>query len=123
MRQRKVLTGLLTAFALLLMSLAGSITAFAVGPPNANRMNVVFVMDESGSMSKTDAESLRYDAMDLFLGLATESGNYMGAVAFDDDIILKRDIAGIEGLNDKTALSRAVRSVSSRGDTNIGKVI
>lgn len=115
MRQRKVLTGLLTAFALLLMSLAGSITAFAVDTPNANRMNVVFVMDESGSMSKTDAESLRYDAMDLFLGLATESGNYMGAVAFDDDIILKRDIAGIEGLNDKTALSRDVRSVSSRG--------
>ena len=69
MRQRKVLTGLLTAFALLLMSLAGSITAFAVDTPNANRMNVVFVMDESGSMSKTDAESLRYDAMDLFLGL------------------------------------------------------
>nr|WP_300677879.1 vWA domain-containing protein [uncultured Acetatifactor sp.] len=123
MRQRKVLTGLLTAFALLLMSLAGSITAFAVDTPNANRMNVVFVMDESGSMSKTDAESLRYDAMDLFLGLATESGNYMGAVAFDDDIILKRDIAGIEGLNDKTALSRDVRSVSSRGDTNIGKAI
>ena len=123
MRQRKVLTGLLTAFALLLMLLAGSITAFAVDTPNANRMNVVFVMDESGSMSKTDAESLRYDAMDLFLGLATESGNYMGAVAFDDDIILKRDIAGIEGLNDKTALSRDVRSVSSRGDTNIGKAI
>ncbi|RAZ91137.1 hypothetical protein DK853_42035, partial [Klebsiella oxytoca] len=61
--------------------------------------------------------------MDLFLGLATESGNYMGAVAFDDDIILKRDIAGIEGLNDKTALSSDVRSVSSRGDTNIGKAI
>ena len=123
MRQRKVLTGLLTAFALLLMSLAGSITAAAVDTPNANRMNVVFVMDESGSMSKTDADSLRYDAMDLFLGLATESGNYMGAVAFDDDIILKRDIAGIEGLNDKTALSREVRSASSRGDTNIGKAI
>lgn len=123
MRQRKVLTGLLTAFAMLLMSLAGSITAAAVDTPNANRMNVVFVMDESGSMSKTDADSLRYDAMDLFLGLATESGNYMGAVAFDDDIILKRDIAGIEGLNDKTALSREVRSASSRGDTNIGKAI
>lgn len=123
MRQRKVLTGLLTAFAMVLMSLAGSFTASAVDTPNANRMNVVFVMDESGSMSKTDAGSLRYDAMDLFLGLATESGNYMGAVAFDDDVILQRDITSIEGLNDKTALSQEVRRVSSRGDTNIGKAI
>lgn len=122
MRQRKVLTGLLTAFALLL-SLAGSITAFAVDTPNANRMNVVFVMDESGSMAKTDGSSLRYDAMDLFLGLATESGNYMGAVAFDEDVILQRDITAIEGLNDKTALSQEVRRVGSRGDTNIGKAI
>ena len=122
MRQRKVLTGLLTAFALLL-SLTGSITAFAVDTPNANRMNVVFVMDESGSMAKTDGSSLRYDAMDLFLGLATESGNYMGAVAFDEDVILQRDITAIEGLNDKTALSQEVRRVGSRGDTNIGKAI
>lgn len=122
MRQRKVFTGLLTAFALLL-SLTGSITAFAVDTPNANRMNVVFVMDESGSMAKTDGSSLRYDAMDLFLGLATESGNYMGAVAFDEDVILQRDITAIEGLNDKTALSQEVRRVGSRGDTNIGKAI
>lgn len=122
MRQRKVLTGLLTAFALLL-SLTGSITAFAVDTPNANRMNVVFVMDESGSMAKTDGSSLRYDAMDLFLGLATESGNYMGAVAFDEDVILQRDITAIEGLNDKTALSQEVRRVGSRGDTNIGKAV
>lgn len=123
MRQKRAITGILTAFALLLMTMVPSMTASAVDTPNANRMNVVFVMDESGSMSKTDAGSLRYDAMDLFLGLATESGNYMGAVVFDDDIILQRDMAPIEGLNDKTALSQDVRRISSQGDTNIGKAI
>ena len=47
----------------------------------------------------------------------------MGAVAFDEDVILQRDITAIEGLNDKTALSQEVRRVGSRGDTNIGKAI
>ena len=45
----------------------------------AKRMNVVFVMDESGSMSDTDINALRYEAVDLFLGLVTDFGNYMGA--------------------------------------------
>ena len=123
MRQKSFLRGILTVFALLLAVMASPISAAAVDTANANRMNVVFVMDESGSMLNTDADSLRYDAMELFLGLATESGNYMGAVAFDDDVILQRDIVGIEGMGDKTALSQAVRSVSSQGDTNIGKAI
>lgn len=109
--------------AVLLMASVSATHVSAVDTTNANRMNVVFVMDESGSMAKTDAGSLRYDAMDLFLGLATESGNYMGAVVFDHDIILKQDITAIDGLGNKTALSQTVRNVSSTGDTNIGKAI
>lgn len=123
MRQKRFALGIVTIFAVWLTTILPSMTALAVDTSNANRMNVVFVMDESGSMARTDPESLRYDAMDLFLGLATESGNYMGAVAFDEDVILRQDIAPIEGLADKTNLSQSVRRVSSQGDTNIGKAI
>lgn len=111
------------AYILFLAVMAEPVAVSAADTTHANRMNVVFVMDGSGSMFKTDASSLRFDAMDLFLGLATESGNYMGAVVFDDKIILREDITPIEGLADKNRLSRNVRSVSSDGDTNIGKGI
>lgn len=95
----------------------------AADAQNANRMNVVFVMDESGSMVGTDGEGFRYDAMDLFMGLAADSGNYMGAVVFDTNIILQEDIVQIDGAAAKYALSQRIRSVSSYGDTDIGKAM
>lgn len=88
-----------------------------------HRMNVVFVLDQSGSMAKTDANNLRYEAVDLFLGLATESGNYMGAVVFDDTIVLKRDVAEITGKESKTDLSNSIKASQSNGDTDIGTAI
>ena len=67
-------------------------TVMAASDDGANRMNVVFVLDESGSMSGSDANELRYEAVDLFLGIATDTGNYMGAVSFDDTIVLQENI-------------------------------
>ena len=51
---------------------------------SANRFNVVFVIDASGSMNNTDSAKWRFEAMDLFLGLATDEGNRIGAVVFND---------------------------------------
>lgn len=123
MRKRTLLFGMMSIF-LLILSVAIDFTTLAASDAqNANRMNVVFVMDQSGSMDGTDGAGLRYDAMDLFLGLATENGNYMGAVLFNDNIVLNRDISLINGSGDKSALSKSVRSVKSEGNTNIGKAI
>lgn len=88
-----------------------------------HRMNVVFVLDQSGSMANTDAGALRYEAVDLFLGLATETGNYMGAVVFDDTIVLQQDIAEITGRESKSILSESIKGAKSNGDTDIGKAI
>ncbi|MDE7313264.1 MAG: VWA domain-containing protein [Eubacterium sp.] len=97
-------------------------TAYAAGSA-ANNMNVVFVLDGSGSMYTTDKEKLRFEALELFLGLSTESGNYMGAVVFDDGIILKREIVPIQGRAAKNELSQEVKDAASNGDTDIGSAI
>lgn len=89
----------------------------------ANNMNVVFVLDGSGSMYTTDREKLRFEALELFLGLSTESGNYMGAVVFDDGIILQRDIVPIQNRAAKSELSEEVKRAASNGDTDIGSAI
>ena len=81
----------LAVFLMLTGVLCNSMTVQAADT-DEHRMNVVFVLDQSGSMAKTDANALRYEAVDLFLGLSTETGNYMGAVVFDDSIVLQRDV-------------------------------
>ncbi|MDE6203088.1 MAG: hypothetical protein K2G19_06375, partial [Lachnospiraceae bacterium] len=87
----------------------GNTGTVAAGYDRANRMNVIFVLDESGSMSGTDSHQLRYEAVDLFLGIATDTGNYMGAVAFDDTIVQKEDIREITGKVSKNLLSDSIR--------------
>ncbi len=123
MKQKNRLSWFVVTIVLFLAVTVNWIAAKAADAQNANRMNVVFVMDESGSMIGTDREGFRYDAMDLFMGLATDSGNYMGAVVFDTEIILKADLSEINGISAKNSFSRKVRSVSSIGDTDIGKAI
>lgn len=98
-------------------------TVSATDKKAPGNMNVVFVMDSSGSMSTTDRYKLRFEAMDLFLGLSTETGNYMGAVVFDDDILLEQDIVYIDGKKTKRNLFNKVKNISSTGDTDIGKAI
>ena len=90
---------------------------------SVNNMNVVFVLDGSGSMYTTDQEKLRFEALELFLGLSTEYGNSMGAVVFDDGILLTEDLAPVNGKEAKSRLSEKVRSASGNGDTDIGRAI
>lgn len=120
---KRLITTILVLGSMMALLLSYPAAASAEEADDANRMNVVFVLDESGSMAKTDSEGLRYEAMDLFLGLSTESGNYMGAVVFDTDIILQEEIRQINGADSKRELSDSVRSAYSNGDTNIGKGI
>jgi len=94
----------LLLFAAFLMAVSPALTVSAAGTGSVNNMNVVFVLDGSGSMYTTDKDQLRFEALELFLGLSTESGNYMGAVVFDDQIILKQEIQPIQGKADKSDL-------------------
>ena len=90
---------------------------------SANRMNVVFVMDESGSMNTTDREKFRYEAVKMFFGISAERGDYVGAVVFNDGIVLKEDLALINGKEDKQALAQKLENVVSNGDTDIGEAV
>ena len=116
---------LLTICTLLLTLLMGTVSVIAAETDNetVNRFNVVFVVDGSGSMKDTDVEGWRYEAIDQFLGLLTNSGNKAGFVVFDDDIIQKSDIEKISGVKDKKKISKNLRNSQIRNDTNIGKAL
>lgn len=84
------------------------------------RYNVVFVTDESGSMKYTDSKVLRYDAINLFVALMAQHGNYLGSVTFDDTLLDSNPLQLIDGIEDKATFMEHIRSFPPRGDTDIG---
>ena len=93
----------------------------------ANHYNVVLVIDGSGSLhsrtTPTDPQDYRYNAVELFLGLMTNAGNYVSAIVFDDDpndLLLNTDLQAISGANAKKQLSAQIRAAGTGGDTDIG---
>lgn len=84
-----------------------------------NRFNVVLVMDTSGSMDYSDAKGNRFDATDLFLAMLANEGNNVGLVTFSDSIKSK-DVAAVDGIKNKMAMSKTIRERKPAGDTDIG---
>lgn len=95
-----------------------------------NRLNVMLVIDGSGSLiasnGGTDPNGLRYDAIELFLALLTNSGNNVGAIVFDDSpegFLLNAAPTPIEGKTDKMALAQQIRDAGTRANTDIGTAL
>lgn len=118
-KRMKKLTALLLSA---MLGFCGVIPVKAAAEENkTNKYNVVFVVDESGSMLRTDKDQLRYDSLDLFLGLMSQQGNYAGAVSFDDKILHSEKLSAVDGSEGKSALSAVIReNTAKEGDTDIG---
>ena len=107
--------------AVLLVGIVPVLKADAVDTSSVERLNVMLVIDGSGSLPmENDKKGLRYEAIDLFLALLTNEGNNVGAVVFNDGIMLNTDITRISGKAAKMELSKKIRDVGAKGDTNIG---
>lgn len=85
-----------------------------------HRSNVVFVMDESGSMKQTDPENNRYEAIRLFLGEMADEGNYVGSVSFGEGLVDTCDIMQINGQKAKDTLLDNISNQEFSNYTNIG---
>lgn len=122
-RRKKVMCRLMTLIIVFVMSM-GIITGQAeTTGATASRYNVVFVLDASGSMKQTDSALWRYEATDLFLGLATDEGNRIGAIIFNEGIAGKIDLQEVNGKAMKEQISQALRNSPVAGDTDIGTAI
>ena len=124
-QKAKRITAMLLAAVLVCCLLIPS-AAQAAASDDSNKMNVMLVIDGSGSLLTTDRANNRYDAIDLFLAMLTNSGNNVGAIVFDDatdPFMLHCPIAPLEGKAEKIALSEKIRGVRTRNDTNIGAAL
>ena len=130
MKREKKLTALALVLSLMLVLTVGCAgSAYAEeSSMSVNRFNVVLVLDKSGSLREldghgTDPDGLRYDAMKLFLGLLTESGNNVGAVVFDEKIRYDSGLRAMNSMADKKELIKSVESYQPSYDTDIGSAV
>lgn len=88
-----------------------------------NRYNIIFVNDESGSMTRSDENKLRYEAIRRFIALMAQSGNRIGSVSFNEKIIDSQEMNDVEGFDEKSVFLNHISQFSPTGNvgrTNIG---
>ena len=85
-----------------------------------NRYNVVLVTDASGSMTDTDPDEYRYEAINLFVGLLANGGNHVGSVVFSNDVISSQEPVEVTGKNEKMTISDSIQKQKVGGWTDIG---
>lgn len=93
-------------------------------------MDVVFVLDESGSMGNTDDDAVTRmreakDASQTFVGQMNDSYDRAGAVGFDDDARYLKNLGGEEVYlsNKFDGVNDSIETLSAGGNTFAGKGI
>jgi len=105
----------LHALCILLFTTIISICAFAEENAHSNSpMDVVLIMDSSGSMKKTDPEQLRKPAAKLFISLLSPTDR-ASVVSFSDKGYPVAFLTQIDSTKNKDLLFNAVDKISTRG--------
>ena len=84
------------------------------------KYNVVLVMDASGSMLTTDPQNYRYDAIDLFVGLITNGGNWVGSVVYNDAVVSEMPPREIKSKQDKFDITGDIKAQEAKWLTDTG---
>lgn len=111
------------AFALILILLTAvnltGIHAAAAGMEDKG-MDVVVILDMSGSMWKTDPDRISVEAAKLFIDMMETSGSRVGLVSFSDSLGTVIDLKEINSQSDKESVKQAIDNLKYNGDTDIG---
>lgn len=101
----------------------GLTTAADLKKETTNRYNIVFVNDESGSMTSSDGQKFRYEAIRRFVALMAQEGNRVGSVSFNEKIVDTVPMTDITSFSEKTEFVEHISQFSPEGNvgmTNVG---
>lgn len=87
---------------------------------SSSGIDVVFVVDSSKSMNKSDPEGLTGEAMKMFIDMCHTKGDKGGMVAYSGDIVREYKIKELNSEGDKSALKNTLTNLELGDWTDIG---
>lgn len=93
----------------------------------SSNLDVILVIDNSGSMKSSDSDGLRWSAAQLFVDLAT-AGDRIGAIRFSDEVELlgkakNGDLTPMGSETSREELIQALSSYNPDGETNMNAAL
>lgn len=86
----------------------------------SSNMDVVFVMDSSGSMKESDPEEIRTEAVKMFLDMEPTKGDKVGFVAYSDSIVREHNLDSINSNEDKDRIKNMTLNIPLGQKTDTG---
>ena len=105
---------------LLIFFIVLSLPLYASAAGSKDDYNIVFAIDTSGSMSYTDPDHMRQDAISLFLGLLPDQKCSVGCLTFNTDVVESCPLLSTEDITAKERIVKCVNESPDNGDTAIG---
>ncbi|MBV7273140.1 VWA domain-containing protein [Clostridiaceae bacterium UIB06] len=92
--------------------------------PISSNMDVVFVLDSSGSMKESDPEEIRTEAIKMFLDMGQIQGNKAGLVAYSDNIVREHNLDNMNSTEDKNRIKTMASGIplGQKTDTGYGLI-
>ena len=88
--------------------------------PEKEQLDIIFVIDSSGSMKTNDPSRIALDMVQAFIDTMQTQGIRIGYVAYNDDILSFAAPETIETTAKREKLKGEIASITYSGDTDIG---
>lgn len=106
---------------LLMLLLTVNIMVLPVLAYNAEDLDIVIVIDVSGSMSTSDANGMISDAINMFINMAPAEKTRIAIVTFSSTAVYQTDgFVELDSYNNTEELKSIVKNLSYRGETGVG---
>ncbi|MBU3191642.1 VWA domain-containing protein [Clostridium bowmanii] len=122
MRHNKKNNRLLVFMIVITLQISCTLSVFAKTGAGVSNLDMIFVLDASGSMKTSDPQEIRTEAIKMFLDMCGVEGNKVGLVAYSDNIIRVHNLDIMNSAGDKDSVKRMTTSIpfGQKTDTGMG---
>lgn len=98
---------------------SASFISVKAAEPSSN-LDVIFVLDASGSMKASDPEDIRIEAVKMFLDMSQLKGNKVGLVAYSDNIVRAHNLNEMDSEDAKNRIKNMASNIPYGQKTDTG---
>ncbi|NOU96458.1 VWA domain-containing protein [Paenibacillus sp. LMG 31456] len=105
--------------AILSLLLCLPLSGFAAPAAGDTKIDAVLSVDVSSSMNESDVNKVSFEAMKMFIDMASVQGDKIGVVAYTDQILREKALLKISGVQDKQNLKSFIDQLTRGPYTDV----